>query len=93
LQNRLIQTSQTGGQWYSDTFTFSIPWSAHIKILIKIKIRENTLAYRGSIICCSMPNFRWLGADVPCCEGQSTPTSASHGTKFIKLFYLPLTPD
>ncbi len=26
LQNRLIQTSQTGGQWYSDTSLFSIPW-------------------------------------------------------------------
>ncbi len=26
LQNRLIQTSQTGGQWYSDTLPFSIPW-------------------------------------------------------------------
>jgi hypothetical protein len=25
LQNRLIQTSQTGGQWYSDTSPFSIP--------------------------------------------------------------------
>jgi hypothetical protein len=25
LQNRLIQTSQTGGQRYSDTSTFSIP--------------------------------------------------------------------
>jgi hypothetical protein len=23
LQNRLIQTSQTGGQWYSDTSTFT----------------------------------------------------------------------
>jgi hypothetical protein len=28
LQNRLIQTSQTGGQWYSDTSPFSIPWSS-----------------------------------------------------------------
>jgi hypothetical protein len=27
LQNRLIQTSQTGGQWYSDTSPFSIPLS------------------------------------------------------------------
>ncbi len=27
LQNRLIQTSQTGGQRYSDTSPFSIPWS------------------------------------------------------------------
>jgi hypothetical protein len=26
LQNRLIQTSQTGGQWYGDTSPFSIPW-------------------------------------------------------------------
>jgi hypothetical protein len=26
LQNRLIQTSQTGGQQYTDTFPFSIPW-------------------------------------------------------------------
>jgi hypothetical protein len=25
-QNRLIQASQTGGQQYSDTFPFSIPW-------------------------------------------------------------------
>jgi hypothetical protein len=27
LQNRLIQTSQTGGQGYSDTSPFSIPWT------------------------------------------------------------------
>ncbi len=27
FQNRLIQTSQTGGQQYSDTSPFSIPWS------------------------------------------------------------------
>jgi hypothetical protein len=26
LQNRLIQTSQTGGQWHSDASPFSIPW-------------------------------------------------------------------
>jgi hypothetical protein len=29
LQNRLFQTSQTGGQWYSDTSPFSIPWSSY----------------------------------------------------------------
>ena len=27
LQNRLIQTSQTGGQQYSDTSPISIPWT------------------------------------------------------------------
>jgi hypothetical protein len=26
LQNRLIQTSQTGGQQYDDTSSFSIPY-------------------------------------------------------------------
>jgi hypothetical protein len=26
LQNRLNQLGQTGGQWYSDTPPFSIPW-------------------------------------------------------------------
>jgi hypothetical protein len=31
LQNRLIQTSQTGGQWYSDTSPFSIPCLYHKK--------------------------------------------------------------
>jgi len=30
LQNRLIQTGQTGGQWYSDTSPFSIPWFVHL---------------------------------------------------------------
>jgi hypothetical protein len=29
LQNRLIQTSQTEGQRYSDTSPFSIPWLDH----------------------------------------------------------------
>jgi len=27
MQNRLVQTSQTGGQWYSDTSSFSVPCS------------------------------------------------------------------
>ncbi len=31
LQNRLIQTSQTGGQWYSDTSPFRTPWSKYDK--------------------------------------------------------------
>ncbi len=33
FQNRLIQTSQTGGQWYNDTSHFSIPWlSFHSRV-------------------------------------------------------------
>jgi hypothetical protein len=34
LQNRLIQTSQTEGQWYSDTSPFSIPWCRIYIILL-----------------------------------------------------------
>ncbi len=33
LQNRLIQTSQTGGQWYSDTSPLSIPWFLYKDLL------------------------------------------------------------
>jgi hypothetical protein len=32
LKNRLIQTSQTGGQWYSDTSSFSIPCSLSLSL-------------------------------------------------------------
>ncbi len=35
LQNRLIQTSQTGGQWYSDTSWVWVPLQALVQ-----KIRE-----------------------------------------------------
>ncbi len=37
FQNRLIQTSETGGQWYSDTSPFSIP-CIHIQPLIRLLI-------------------------------------------------------
>ncbi len=32
FQNRLIQTSQTGGQWYSDPSPFRIPWWKHREV-------------------------------------------------------------
>jgi hypothetical protein len=46
LQNRLIQTSQTGGQWYSDTSPFSIPCTSYrqhfhelnISLFLKMKV-------------------------------------------------------
>jgi hypothetical protein len=41
LQNRLIQTSQTGGQQYSDTFRFSIPcliyWGRQTKTTLQLR--------------------------------------------------------
>jgi len=44
FQNRLIQTSQTGGQWYSDTSPFSIPC-----VLLNVFIRLGLyVAYKNS---------------------------------------------
>ncbi len=38
LQNRRIQTSQTGGQQYSDTSPFSIPWSVNQSACVIIEL-------------------------------------------------------
>jgi hypothetical protein len=38
LQNRLIQTSQTGGQWYSETSPISIPWFVPLKPSQQVKV-------------------------------------------------------
>ncbi len=54
LQNRLIQTSQTGGQQYSDTSLFSIPCLnsdqniTDLTLLIKVtlaKLNQSSLAF------------------------------------------------
>jgi hypothetical protein len=36
LQNRLILTSETGGQWYSDTSLFSIPCPVYVDVMISV---------------------------------------------------------
>jgi hypothetical protein len=48
LQNRLIQTTQTGGQQYSDTSPFSIPWEKEIERRERRKGKEY-LVYRIGI--------------------------------------------
>jgi hypothetical protein len=40
LQNRLIQTSQTGGQWYSDTSASSIPWLCLLQGILKGEVSQ-----------------------------------------------------
>ena len=46
LQNRLIQTSQTGGQRYSDISPFSIPWFTTLTITLKeVKKTEVIVIY------------------------------------------------
>jgi hypothetical protein len=49
LQNRLIQTSQTGGQWYSDTSPFSIP-------CYRIHICSNLFKVSGIMAAVNDPN-------------------------------------
>jgi hypothetical protein len=47
-QNGLIQTSQTGGQWYSDTSPISIPWlilKFCAVLNVKKTYRHNLLAF------------------------------------------------
>jgi len=45
LQNRLIQTSQTGGQWYNDTSPFSIPWLMAIIFVKELCESLNSLLF------------------------------------------------
>jgi len=46
LQNGLIQTSQTGGQWYSDTSPFSIPWLyLGSKYIVALFVQWEAVAY------------------------------------------------
>jgi hypothetical protein len=47
LQNRLIQTSQTGGQRYSHTSPFSIPYSDSFPALLKIRRVSKSRVYIG----------------------------------------------
>ncbi len=44
LQNRLIQTSQTGGQWYSDNSPYSIPCGLYYKCLTIVIYNRNDVA-------------------------------------------------
>jgi hypothetical protein len=46
LQNRLIQTGQTGGQRYSDTSPFCIPWSNTLVFVTKNYDIDQRLKFR-----------------------------------------------
>ncbi len=63
-QNRLIQTSQTGGQWYSDTSPVRIPWWSEC-----IKVKGIKTSQKGDqwysdtspfSIPCLHPRWRWV---------------------------------
>ncbi len=66
LQNRLIQISQTGGQWYSDTSPFSIPWSILLPLFYPGVNFTNILraAFAPKSFCQKItnPNFKHIKA-------------------------------
>jgi len=53
LQNRLIQTSKMGGQRYSDTSTFTIPWC-------KARIQSRSCLLCASYSHFAVSTFTWL---------------------------------
>jgi len=63
LQNRLIQTSQTGGQRYSDTSLFSISWLYQTVVLSGIMLSVillNATMLRGILLSAVMLNALML---------------------------------
>jgi len=57
LQNRLIQTSQTGGLWYSDTSPFSIPCHRNRSVVMALLVlRFSKENWPDS---CTRHRFRW----------------------------------
>jgi hypothetical protein len=47
LPNRLIQTSQTGGQWYTDTSPFSIPWIEFEDLKVNIIENQHEMTFQS----------------------------------------------
>ncbi len=79
LKNRLIQTSQTGDQWYSDTSPFSIPC-----IKIGVKIIARTIVNNGPVS--TLQGGRGQhGRDGDLREGQGS-SRGQPGPNVIELF-------
>jgi len=49
LPNRLIQTSQTGGEQYSDTSPFSVPWLSALSLSAWIPMSLETPTKRAGL--------------------------------------------
>jgi hypothetical protein len=61
LQNSLIQTSQTGGWWYSDTSPFSIPClSLCLRVLIQSPLTPGERKYGGEKQILESETWWWL---------------------------------
>jgi hypothetical protein len=68
LQNRLIQTSQTGGQQYSDTSPFSIPWTS--VLLPKVSLPQIfSDFFKIDFAYFLLPNISWWVGTLHRCTG------------------------
>jgi hypothetical protein len=68
LQNRQIQTSETGGQWYSDTSPFSNPWLVMLMAVTTI-LSDKTRTYNPPACLVSQPAC--LVSPLPCLVSPS----------------------
>jgi len=73
LQNRLIQTSQTGGQWYSDTSPFSITCTDWPDLLRPFRPAE--------VRCRGCSSNGWRNQDLS--RGRICSGTKSHKTFFL----------
>ncbi len=62
MPNRLIQTSQTGGQPYSDTSPFSIPWLRvdFVPVVINKCCLSRVINYCGKMVHWKGPSCEWF---------------------------------
>ncbi len=97
LQDRLIQTSQTGGQWYGDTSLFSIPCINLLYYLLKgMKLRRkgsflflaasnSTAASRSATTWLAAPTRRSTPPTRRCIDtSPSTPTRCRRQKPFFR---------
>ncbi len=74
LQNRLIQTSQTGGQWYSDTSPFSSPWfvpSIHVRPSLYVTFYDCYYLWHACCLTSSKPYWTMTAPNLG--SGKSGP--------------------
>ncbi len=82
LQNRLIQTSQTGGQWYSDTSPFSIPCTR-----VPVLPVSNTIAYYGTVLITFVISFKKHAPEVNTVAEETAKTEAECDNRHCQQYF------
>ncbi len=81
IQNKLIQTSQAGGQWYSDYSPFSIPCTQHNVIAYQQKCDIITTMISECYPKCLYNEFRYAKFHYGDCHYAECRYTESRGAK------------